>query len=86
MDSSRRLLDNSACSVVLSVRQVGWLLEWSQLDRPDSFFDSLVRLFIAFASPEGLNDVLDTDDSFLTKKLFNNDVVRDGDPLLRLIL
>ena len=86
MDSSRRLLDDSACSVVLSVRQVGWLLEWSQLDRPDSFFDCLVGLLIAFASPKGLNDVLDTDDSFVAEQLFNDDVVRDGDPLLRLVL
>jgi len=72
-------LDVAASCVMFDVRNIGGLLQGSQLDWPDGFLDRPVELVVALALPECLDYVFHTDDALLSEQLFNEHVVRDGD-------
>ena len=67
MNSGGLLLDFSSSGVMLGIGLITWFLEWSKLERPDSLLDDLEEIRVLLASPECVDDVLDTDAAVLAQ-------------------
>ena len=86
MDAGGDSLDNSTSGIVLDISFVSGLLQSWELNRPNSFTDGIVAQFITLTLPESLNNVLHTDDAFLTKNFFDDHIICDGQSLWLLAL
>jgi len=78
VNSGGDLSDYLGLGIMLNVGFITCFLQGCELNGPEGVFGSLVDGRLGLASPEGVDQVFDTDETLLAEELFNDDIVRDG--------